>query len=251
MTVQQLVLVAKPGDAREAYLREIRRLGQEVDVSESLGELHDLMRAKAYHGIFIDLATKVRATPREKELLHDVLSTAPTATLKWVAAQDEVRALFHGQIGETGTVEAFYTQQCRGKFARRIRLDLRVAQNLNVLLRRADAAGADATGPAAEQRTITTDISHGGCFVFTTETWTLGALGQIVFQDLVDRSPVDVEVRWVLPWGKALKVPGLGLIFCNPEQGPVVELRERFRLRTRNGGADADANLLDEVGEVG
>lgn len=251
MTVQQLVLVAKPGDAREAYLREIRSLGQELDLTESLGELHERMRAKAYHGIFIDLATKVRATPREKELLHEVLNTAPTATLKWVAGQDEVRALYHGQLGETGTVEAFYAQQCQGKFARRIRLDLRVTQNLNVLLRPADETGG---GPETGQRTVTTDISHGGCFVFTTEAWTLGALGQLVFQDLVDRSPVDVEVRWVLPWGKALKVPGLGLIFCNPEQGPVAELRERFRLRTRNGGADADANLLgdvDEIGEVG
>ena len=62
-------------------------------------------------------------------------------------------------------------------------------------------------------RSVTANMSHGGCFLVPFEPWNVGDRGWIVVSDLKDESPIPVEVCSVLPWGEPRSLPGMGVNF--------------------------------------
>jgi len=125
----------------------------------------------------------------------------------------EIRSLSSGRPGGGETIESFLENDCVSFKARSIRADSRKEVNLNVLLSEGELySETDAA------RSVTINISKGGCFIYSTVERELQSHVSFVFKELSDHRPMCGEVRWQVPWGHSMRIPGIGLKFINITQ---------------------------------
>ncbi len=213
----RLLLVCKEGEARQAYLDVIEPLDVHIDIVSSFGEVYKTMITKPYNGVIVDVTTKIRAPKEDKALVHEVLEEFPVVQLKWENQTDTISTLYFGQFRHSGSLEDFVNQQCRLFAARKIRSSRRIAVNFNLVLARNKNFG-----HADVHRTITIDVSKGGCFIYCSDEWEEHSNAWLIIKELADDRPIRAEVRWAIPWGKAMKIPGIGVMFKDIE-GPQYE----------------------------
>ena len=79
-------------------------------------------------------------------------------------------------------------------------------------------------------RTITLNVSTGGCFVITDQTLESGSNIAFIFKELATRTPIIGEVRWVVTWGRKMTMPGMGIKFEDIEDLQHQELTEKYGL---------------------
>jgi hypothetical protein len=221
----RVILACGDGKATEAYLKRIRKPEIEVDAVSSLSELYKRLQEKGYNGILLDVKTKVRASGEEKERIHGLLETFPVLQLNLDRETGELRSLSAGRSGEGATLEDFLDKQCGSFQARSVRSSVRRDVNLNVLL-------SDWTCPSEKSpvRSITLNISKGGCFIYSTKEWDLKKPLSFTMVELAAPGPITGEVRWQIPWGKSMRIPGIGVRFVSIHEAQHKLLCERFRL---------------------
>ncbi|MBN2468917.1 MAG: PilZ domain-containing protein [Deltaproteobacteria bacterium] len=217
----RVVLVAREGEARNAYIREIRRCGVHVDTVSSFQDLRRMMTEVPYNGVLVDLETKIKAPANEKRISHEILSVFPVVQLRNDGKTDSVRTLYFGQLhGEKGTLENFLDVECRSFPPRTIRSNIRRDVYLNVLLsRKGDFSQKTAS------RSVTLNVSQGGCFIYSTEKWERAWTASFIIKALDDAMPITGEVRWTIPWGATMRLPGIGVRFQDIRHGQLEEIR--------------------------
>ncbi len=223
LTKTKLILVCRDGDARQAYLKEAERAGAEVETVSSYRELFQRTLDTAYQGIMIDLVTGLKASREEKEVVKDVLDSFPVVQLKWEREAGAVRAVSLGKALSNASVKDFIESDCRPFKPRAIRLHPRKDLHFNVLL-----SMDEAMAEKDLERTVTVNVSKGGCLLFTGRDWTNVRDAWFVIQELKDKTPISGEIRWFLPWGKKMGIPGIGVRFRRMTAEQQKELAEKY-----------------------
>ncbi len=221
----RIILVSIEGEARQAYLDAVKPFGVQVDTVSSFKELRRLMTENFYNGVMMDLKTKIKEQREDKELAYGILEQFPLVQLKYDEKTGSIGALYYGQSGESRTLETFINEECRTFKARPIRSNVRKEINFNVVISK--------TGDFLDgrmERTVTIDVSRGGCFIYSTENWKLRNSVIFVVKELADSRPVLGEVRWTKPWGKAMQIPGIGVKFEEIGENQLKEICDKGHL---------------------
>ena len=171
------------------------------------------------------MKTKIKEQREDKELAYGILEQFPLVQLKYDEKTGSIGALYYGQSGESLTLEAFINEECRTFKARRIRSSVRKDINFNVIISKTN----DFSDDGAE-RSITIDISRGGCFIYSTEKWKISDSVMFVIKELADSRPVLGEVRWTKPWGEAMQIPGIGVKFKDIGENQLREICDKGHL---------------------
>lgn len=218
----RLLLVVDDQEARIAYSRALMQLQVNLESVPSVAELHRLLPQTTFSGILLDSAVVNKASRSEKAFIHDLIQLFPAVRLKYDPETKQISVLYFGQShDENSSLEQFVKNQCKGFMPRVIRDCERVELNFNVLLsKRPDFAGGHSL------KTVTMNVSTVGCFVITPESWKTGEIGWLKFMELLDPSPIEVEVRWVKEWGKTMGIPGIGVRFREMAPEQMAQIRD-------------------------
>ncbi len=223
---KRLILVSLEGKEKNKYLEIIEPLDVEVDTVSSFKDLQQLLTDKPYQGVMIDLKTKIKSSKNEKKLTHEILDQFPVVQLTVEGNTGEVKSLFSGKSEGTGSLEEFIKQDCASFPARSLRASVRSNIHFNTILSK--------TGGFQDcdvERTITIDISKGGCFVYSCYEWERKKQVSLILNDLEDKTSIVGEIRWKRPWGSALQIPGIGIKFLEIAKSQLNEIFEIRKVR--------------------
>lgn len=201
MTIR-LILVSSRPEANQAYRDNIQDTDVTLEVVDSFIALYQGLSREAYHGVLIDMPTKIKAPQEEKELVNEVLDRFPVIQLGWDANSRNIRSFFYGQSKGSGKIQDFITHECRRFSPARARFEKRLPVHFNVQLL-----------GVVDSRTVTINVSRGGCFIYAVGAWREGEPVHLVVSELENQTPIVGEIRWGVRWGTPMKMPGFGLRF--------------------------------------
>lgn len=217
----RLILVVRDPETQKAYLKAFDVLDVVVDTVSSFKALYQALTQKTYNGVLVDLVTKIKSPRKDIDPLMGVMETFPLVQLRLDAESGQVKALYRG--AETGGgLKDFIEKECIPFKPRKIRVSDRRKINLNVVFSPIEADRAKAA--ANPIRTVTLDVSAGGCFLITSEPLKAGQKVVMKIKELKDKSPIVAEVRWLRPWGHTMGIPGIGVRFLKISASQKYEL---------------------------
>jgi hypothetical protein len=207
--IMHVAIVSRVGPVLDAYTRFFGALGVNLIHAVSLSELIERFPNAIISGFVFEIHMMVKATDQEKELLQIMVGIFPSIKTNW-NPEAGFRALYKGadQSGEE-SLRAF-VRDCRNFKPRALRKKQRHEKKFSVLFWPVDAS------PETAQRAFTLDVSTGGLFVGTCGPPREGNLFGVVLME-VDAHPFKVMVKWTLPWGTAMRIPGFGGKFVDLE----------------------------------
>lgn len=221
----KIVLVATPGNHAKEYLAHIQKYDVDVKLVETFRNLENVLSQEPYNGIIVDLKTKLKAPREHKELAYEVLEHYPVLQARLIPESDKLQTIPFGKASKEISLEAFLTDLCPRFHARKIRTSIRRRVHFNTLL--------SSSGSFDMQdvvRTITLNVSAGGCFIITSQNMETGSNVAFIFKELATRTPIIGEVRWGVTWGRQMAVPGVGIKFEDIEDKQIQELTEKYGL---------------------
>ena len=203
-----ILLIAQKGAARDLYRRDIRRTGTRVDTVASIEDFQGAVMQSAYNGIVIDIATKIQAMNRQKDLLSNILDRFPVIQVNQEKASGRIRALLYGRHTRHGALRELIREACLSSPPRRFRASKRYNIYLNLLMARSRNFE-----PAATERTVTLNVSSGGCFIITSARFQPGQRVWVRITELHDKTPIACDVIHKRYWGAEMAIPGIGVCF--------------------------------------
>jgi hypothetical protein len=218
--VAAVLLVCRAGKSRQVYQAELDVPGVSLVCVQVLSEFFSRGVYCPLNGIFVDMPTYMCSSEEEKRLLTDLVGHFPSLRLKCNESTGEIRTLPFGAAYPGNYAPAVFVQKyCESYPQRRIRTGERSHQHLSALLN---------ISPPVDHisgvRTVTANISGGGCFLISYEPWIIGDRGWITLPELKDTSPIPVETCWVRPWGEHRSLPGMGVRFISLTESQKDEL---------------------------
>jgi hypothetical protein len=186
------LVVALNKKTRNFVAFSLNSLDMDAVLLESLGEMRGTLETASVCGILLELGTFITASPRDKKETEELFELYPFAKFRLI--ENEVRIL--------GDTLPGFVDKCRQLKPRPIRSGVREVKYLAVFL------SADETFANAE-KVVTTNISPGGCFVYSVRQWSVGSRVWLMF---LDHQPVVCgTVCSSQPWGNNLHLPGIGI----------------------------------------
>lgn len=204
----RILLVAQPGEARSLYEAALYRSGARVDTVASVDAFHGAVTHQAYNGLVVDIPTKIKAMSDHKDLVTSILNRFPVIQVNRDRRSGGIRALLYGHHERSGPLEILIREACWKSPPRKLRSEERKRLHYNVLL-----SIKPQFDPLTLIRTITLNVSRGGCFLFSSGRFQLGARVWIRIIDLYDKTPIRCVVRHKRAWGEAMVIPGIGVQF--------------------------------------
>jgi len=223
MNVKVILVCQEEGEAKQAYINAVKPFGVKVDTVPSFSELHKMLCENYYNGVMVDFRTKMKASNKEKELVHDVFEQFPVAQLNFEEKTGSIRSFHYSRESKGETLESFIKEECRSFIARPIRSSIRKIIHFNVIL----SNTGDFTKEGID-RTVTMNVSKGGCFIYSVDDLQTDANVMMVFKELEDQKPILGEVRWKALWGEAMQIPGIGVKFENLSEGQLAQICEEI-----------------------
>ena len=218
-----ILLVAHKEESREKYKIAVQKLGVNVVAVPSFFNLDQAITEKRYHGLLVDLPTKLKATREDEEFVRNIIDKFPVAALN-INKKNQIKALFYGQK-RGGTLESFIDKECRYFAPRKFRYHARKQIHFNLIVSKENSFKED-----DYERTATIDVSKGGCFIFSVQRWVKGQDIWFIIQELKDNTPIYGQVRHYRPWGSELQLPGIGVEFIGIKEGQLKEICGDYRL---------------------
>lgn len=220
----RVVLISAPGAGREAYVKALRSVGIQFDVSESLTGLLDMHGQVKYNGFLIDVPTLLRAGAADKTEASLLIDNFPVLRLNYKSATG-IRGIPSGRFsGTSGDLEIFLKDSCKNFPGRSLRGTKRANKVLNVLLSR------DLNSPGSQiEKSVTLNFSIEGGFFYSVANWKKGDYVWIVIKELEDKTPIKSQVNWVVPWGRSDHFPGVGVHFVSITDSQVNQIDELIR----------------------
>ena len=212
----RVLLFVQEGSAKQKYFDALAACGVQVFVTSSFSELSEEICSHTYHGLFLDLPTKLKAIRKNKTYVYNLVEKFPVSHLQTDNKTGEVRC-FHFYKNSSKTLLDFINSQCRNFLPRRIREEIRkeIYLHLTVYKHKDDKK---------PERSVTKDISSGGCFIFSTRRWREGDDIWIRFKEMIDSPLIRAQIRTVVKWGDCHQVPGIGVGFVELLQPHAEEL---------------------------
>lgn len=216
-----LLLVARPGEARDAYVAELERLGVQFDLASSFGEVPRLACEKPYNGLLIDLLTLVRTCSEDKNIAYECINFYPSTRIKWERGSQTVHVLSFDQSPNTdgSALQAFVEDKCMPFQGRTLRRASRKDIVMNVRLGRSLESIQE-----KGLKTFTANISRGGAFIHTVEQYETGERVWLISDELFGAEPASGLVCWQQAWGKGRAIPGIGIRFDTLTEEQAAEL---------------------------
>ncbi len=221
----RVLLFAQEQTARQSYQDALTICGVRVFITASFFVLSEEICEQTYHGLFLDVSTKMQAIKENQADVYRLAQKFPVAHLRIDRATGAIRCFYFGrQAG--GDLQEFIDSQCRSFAPRKIRSVARHEVFLPVLVCRH-------SGCKRPERTFTKDISPGGCFLVSTRRWKAGKEFFLRFPEFTDTTPIRAQVRTVIEWGKGRQMPGIGVLFRDLSPAQAAEIKEIWRLAER------------------
>lgn len=217
-------MVVGEAEARAAYEEALRKTGVAYDIAGCFNEVLRLSISRAYSGILIDILTLIRSSKEEKSIAYDCINYYPAVRVKWDARSRSMNLSPLDQAstggGET-TLSCFIEKRCKPFTARSLRKFKRKDVNLSLLLsRRAECVEGECL------KSFTVNLSEGGAFVHTNESFARGEAVWLHFLDLSGSAPVRAEVCWRIEWGASRSIPGIGVMFTSLQEEQLEQIRK-------------------------
>lgn len=203
----QIAIVSRTGPVLDAYQRFFGVYGVNLIHAPSLSELYQKLPDAIISGFVVEIHVMIKATDTEKELLHTMIEIFPSIKTNW-NPEAGFRALYNDSDKSGEENLRAFVRDCRNFKPRALRKKKRHERTFNVLYWPLDASQETA------QRAFTLDVSTGGLFVGTCDSPREDSLVWVVLRE-VDTRPFKVMVKWRLPWGAAMRVPGFGGSFVD------------------------------------
>lgn len=204
----RILLVAQPGEACALCEKALHGVGALVDTVASIDKFYGAVTHFAYNGIVIDIPTKIKALSEHKDLVTSIMGRFPVIQVNVDRRSGRIRALLYGHHERTGPLEDLIREACWHSPARKLRADERKPLHYNILLSKTRQFD-----PQTLIRTVTLNVSHKGCFLFSSARFHVGARVWMRIMDLYDQTPISGIVRHKIKWGEAMAVPGIGVEF--------------------------------------
>ncbi len=221
MTIR-ILLISPGGEVRAKYKEAIEAYGASVVAVSSFKRLDKNAANLRYHGIAVDLPTKIIALRKDKSFIYKVLGRFPIVQLNLNKQTGKISMSFDGRSHDGG-LDDFINQKCSRSRPKKFRYHPRKEIHFNVQL-----AENNRVEDGDYERTITMDVSIVGCFVYSVRGRTPGEDVWIVLEELRDHTPIRAAVRHVIPWGESMSIPGAGLEFMDIKDDQLKELRKEF-----------------------
>ncbi|HBG05111.1 MAG: pilus assembly protein PilZ [Geobacteraceae bacterium GWC2_58_44] len=211
MADTRILIVVNDAEAGKAYSDALSQLGVAYDMVPSFDQMSRLAVENAYSGLVIDILTLVRCSKEEKVIAYDCINLYPVLRVKWETKQKRIKLSPLEQTfspDAESALKSFIDNRCRTFPARQLRRYKRKPINLNVLLSPDGTFAAENTSKA-----FTVNVSPGGFFLHTMQSFEVGRTLWLRFIDLSDQSPIAAKVCWSVEWGQARCIAGLGMSF--------------------------------------
>jgi Tfp pilus assembly protein PilZ len=188
--------------------------------------MHDLKENLYEHpsnGILFSIASLIGLDHGSKTFIQTLEHIYPVARIRWNRAKGTF-ALISSQSGRVETISDFL-MICADFDPRRLRRSERLSSTLNSLI-------SHTRDLAEPERTFTTNISMRGCFIHTTQEWSVGDPVFIQIQELPGKDILEGAVVRYVPWGTPYRVQGIGIQFVNCSESQNRELRRLLSIET-------------------
>lgn len=222
-----VLLICREGKSRQVYQAELDLPGVSLVCIPALSGFFSRGVYCQLSGIMVDMPTYMCSSEEERRILTDIVGHFPALRLKCNEQTGEIRTLPFGTAYPGNNPLAVFVQKfCESLAPRRIRSSERSQQNLPAMLSKFNQVD-----DRSAVRSVTANISCGGCFLVSFEPWIVGDRGWLILTGLKDNAPIPVEICWILPWGEGRSLPGMGVRFIDLTESQKAEL-------TRLGGRD-------------
>lgn len=216
----KLLLLSSNPEAVAACRKTFDRLGIQSECAASVEEMHRQLTSTPFSGLVLDVLTTARISQKDRMFIQEVSEVYPALLMRWNSAARRVRGLVFGEIlDKQDPLGDFVARFCRPKRAHTYREDKRHAIHLNLLL-----SSDQGFSPDQVERTVTLDLSPGGCFIVSSRNWQGIDKAWIRLQELSDPTPIQVQICRYLPWGEQCRIPGIGVKFSNLQPDQALEI---------------------------
>ncbi len=215
-----ILLISNNAKESEIYESAIRDLDAKVTAVTSLKGLNEEIKNLFFNGVVMDMPTKIMALKNDREFIYTTLRKFPVAHLTLGKETGKIRLFYPGQP-PGATLKDFIDGECRTFAPSRLAQHIRKVLHFNVLLSR-DPEMVDC------EKTISVDVSEGGCFIFSAQEWARGDMVWLKILELAHHDPIAARVRRFVRWGEVMQVPGIGLQFDEMTPWQRRELEKRL-----------------------
>ncbi|MCP4575548.1 MAG: PilZ domain-containing protein [Deltaproteobacteria bacterium] len=215
-----ILLISSDAKERKVYESAIRTLDVKVTAVPSLKGLTEKVKDLFLNGVAMDMSTKIMALKMDREFIHTTFRKFPVAHLTLGKEMGKIRLFYPGQP-PGATLKDFIDGECRTFTPRKLAHHIRKDLHFNVLLSR-NPEMVDC------EKTVSVDVSEGGCFIFSTQEWVKGDMVWLKILELSHHDPIGARVKRCVRWGEAMQVPGIGLQFDEMKPLQRRELEKRL-----------------------
>ena len=217
-------LICKSREQSAEILELLKPFEAEVTIAANWLEIREVAIKQPFNGFIIDIKCKLGLSPEEKSFANDVQEVYPFMYIK-KHPDGGYGTIMMGKSIEESSLEYFIQEACRPFEARLMRASSRKSIQFNVLV-----SDKENPGPEDFLPRTTVDVSHDGCFVYLTEKWKLGSRIWVIFKELSNQQPIYAEIKRLLPWGKSLVYPGIGMMFLKMKSEQMNELVSKYKV---------------------
>ena len=228
MEETRILMIVKSAEARAAYQEALDKIGVFYDIASTFTDVQRMSVEHAYSGLLIDILTLIRSSKEEKLIAYDCINCYPSLRIKWDAKQKSMNLSPLEQafsVDTEATLTFFIEGRCKAFTARSMRRYPRKDLHLGLVLSPfCDFPAGDCI------KTFTINISQGGAFVHTTQSFTKGQTVWLRFLEMPYAEPIKAVVRWGIEWGVCRGIPGVGLAFDFSSEQQGKEIRNMAKL---------------------
>jgi Tfp pilus assembly protein PilZ len=216
----KLLLLSRNTEAVSACKKAFEALGVCCEWTDNIVDMHQKLLSTPFNGLVLDVLTTAKTSQKDRALIQEVSEYYPTLLMRWNSATQKIGGMVFGEIlDKKDPLGDFVSRFCRAERALLFREDKRHDIHLNVLL----SLDKDFSEELVE-KTVTLDLSRGGCFIISSRSWENIDQAWIRLLELIDPTPIQVQLCRYVPWGKQTKIPGIGIKFIDLQPGQRQEI---------------------------
>lgn len=212
----RVLLIVQDESSRNKYLEALSGCDVRVYVSSSFQNMDAEICTQSFHGIFLDLPTKIKALKQNKYYVYGLLEYFPVAQLRYNEKTGQISCFYSSQENG-GSMADFIRLECRNVVPRMLRSDTRKDIHFNVRIFRTPE-------DVPLEHTATINISKGGCFLFSVRPWRIDDDVWLEFMELSRNRFLHGRIRRIVPWGESKQIPGIGIEFLDITESQLAEI---------------------------
>lgn len=219
----KLLLLSDNPEAVSACQKALEARGGCCTWASDVADMHRQLVSTSFNGLILDVLTTAKTSQKDRALIQEVSEYYPTLLMRWNTAAQKVRGLVFGEIlDKEDPLGDFIERFCQPERALTFRENKRYDIHFNVLL-----SPDNNLSEGLVEKTVTLDLSRGGCFIISSRDWKNIDQAWICFLELSDPTPIRVELCSHVPWGEQTRIPGIGIKFIDLQPSQRQEIYQR------------------------